>query len=257
VKISVVTPSLNGARYLEQAIRSVLDQETSAEIQYVVMDGGSTDGTVEILRKYGDRILWRSEKDKYHSDALNKGFALCDGDVVAWINTDDFYEPGAFETARRTFEAHPEALWMAGFYRMTDENGADTRSLHARYKHFLMRHYSYWLLVSQNVFAQPSVFMRRSVLEKALPLDCESPNRPAFDYELWLRLGKMGRPAIVPKVLSCFRWHKASVSGRQTAALFNGELEYAKKEFGTHPTAVLLHYLNWMGIRLTYTWWKW
>jgi len=257
VRISIVTPSLNCANHIEQSILSVRNQETSADIQYVVMDGGSTDGTLDILRKYEDRLTWVSEPDEYHSHALNKAFALCDGDVVAWINADDYYEPGAFEVVRQTFEVNPDASWVAGYYRMVDADGREIRKLQARYKHWLMRHYSYSLLVAENVFAQPSTFYRRGALEKCLPLDYISPNRPAFDYKLWLDLGKVGAPAVVPEVLSNFRYLSDSVTGAQTGKLFKGELNYARREFRTHPFAVVLHHLNWMKIRLVYSWWRW
>ncbi len=257
VKISVAMSSLNGAESLEQSILSVLNQDTTADVQFVVMDGGSTDGTVDILKKYGSRITWRSEKDKCPSDALNKAFALCDGDIMAWINADDFYEPGAFEVAVKTFENNPDAQWMAGYYRMINSAGHEIRRLQAKYKHLLMRNYSYPLLVAENTFAQPSVFMRREALARVMPLDYESVNCCAFDYELWLNLGKLGRPVIVPNVLSNFRYLPDSITGSRTAELFRAELNYARKEFRSHPIAVMIHHLNWLKIRIFYSWWRW
>ncbi len=257
MKLSIATPSYNGGRYFEQTIKSVLDQQTSMHVQYVVMDGESTDNTLDLLKKYDDKITWRSEPDEYHSHALNKAFELCDGDIVGWINTDDYYEPGAFERVRKTFEANPDAKWVAGYYRMVDEKGNEIRKLQAKYKHWLIRHYSYPLLVAENVFAQPSTFYRREALEKCLPLDYTSPNRPAFDYKLWLDLGNLGRPAIIKEVLSNFRYLPDSVTGAQTAALFKGELNYARQEKANHPFAVMLHHVNWLKIRLLYSWWNW
>lgn len=258
MKISIATPCLNCAGYLEQSIRSVLAQETEADVQLVVMDGQSTDGTLDILRRYGDRLTWRSEPDEYYSHALNKAFALCDGDIVAWINADDYYEPGAFETVRRAFAAHPDIQWVAGYYRMINAAGREIRQWQARYKHWLLRHYSYPLLVAENVFAQPSVFMRRSALEQCLPLDYTTQNRPAADYELWLKLGRVGgAPLVIREVLSNFRYLPSSVTGSQTAKLFRSELNYARKLFRPYPLPVLLHYVNYLKIRLLYSWWKW
>ena len=256
MKFSIVTPCRNAEKYIEQTIQSVLNQKTEAEVQYVVMDGLSDDGTVDILKKYDGQIDWTTEKDEYHSHAINKGFAKCDGDIFAWINADDFYEPGVFEKVRKIFEENPDVQWVAGYYRMLDADDKEIRQLHARYKHFLMRHYSYGLSLVENIFAQPSVFFRKDAFLSTGELDYTSKNRPAFDYQLWVKLGKIGKPYIVKDVFSNFRYYAESVSGSQTKALFNGELNYAKAEFKRHPFAVMLHYLTWMRNRLLYRIWK-
>src|SRR5688572_17226614 len=96
--VSIITPSFNHARYVEATIRSVLEQDYP-NLQYIVMDGGSTDGTVEILRKYEDRLTWVSEKDAGQADAIRKGFAKATGEVIGWLNSDDCYKPGCVEAA--------------------------------------------------------------------------------------------------------------------------------------------------------------
>lgn len=257
MKISIVTPCKNSVRFIEQTIQSVCNQSTSGVVQYVIMDGGSTDGTLEILKKHEGHLQYVTGKDKCQSDAIQKGWQRCDGDLFAWINADDYYEPGAFEHVKLAAEKHPEALWFAGYYRMVDATGQEIRRVHAAYKHFLMRHYSYPLLLAENVIAQPSVFIRKQALDRIGSLDTESPDRMAFDYDLWMRLGKLGDPVIIKHVLSNFRWYPESITGSTPTALFRHELNYALRERQTHPISALVHRLNFIKIRLFYSLARW
>ena len=110
-RISVVTPSLNQAAFIEVTIRSVLDQNYPA-LDYIVVDGGSTDGTQAILQKYGERLRWLSEKDRGQTDAINKGMRMADAELLAYLNADDVYLPGTFDIVARYFEAHPQVDWV-------------------------------------------------------------------------------------------------------------------------------------------------
>ena len=112
-RISVVTPSYNQGNFVEETIQSVLDQGYP-NLEYIVMDGGSTDGTLDILRKYEKRLVWKSERDRGQSDALNKGFRMASGDIFSFINSDDVYEPGALHKVGRFFVDHPQASWLTG-----------------------------------------------------------------------------------------------------------------------------------------------
>src|SRR5262245_25211876 len=111
--VSIVTPSFNHARYIEATIRSVLAQDYSP-IEYAVIDGASTDGTVEILRRYQDRIAWVSEPDRGQTDAINKGFARTRGQILAWLNSDDTLKKGAVSAAVEFLQSHPDVAMVYG-----------------------------------------------------------------------------------------------------------------------------------------------
>jgi glycosyltransferase involved in cell wall biosynthesis len=198
-KVSIVTPSYNQGRYLETTIRSVLEQDYP-NIEYLVMDGGSTDESVEILRAYQDRLVgWVSEKDKGQTDAINKGFARATGDILAWINSDDTYEPGAVREAVEYLQSHPEAGMVYGDAHYIDENGRVIGRFPAAQTDYqrLRRGYVH--------IPQQSSFFRAELWRKVAPLD------PTFffamDYDLWVRLAALAPLHYVPRMWANFRLH--------------------------------------------------
>lgn len=197
--VSIITPSYNQARFLEATIKSVLEQDYP-NIEYLVVDGGSTDGSVDILHRYADRLAWWvSEKDKGQTEAINKGFAHAKGSILAWLNSDDVYLPGAVREAVDYLQAHPEAGMVYGDANFIDENGAeigrfpgaqtDYRRLRQGYVHV----------------AQQSSFFRASLWQQVGPLD------PGFyfamDYDLWVRLAACAPLVYLPRLWASFRLH--------------------------------------------------
>ena len=216
--ISVITPSYNQAGFIERTIESVRCQRMDFPVEHIVIDGGSKDGTVDILIKYSGCIRYRSEPDHGMQDALNKGFAMATGDIIGWLNADDTYLPGALQKAATYFDRHPDCLWLYGNCRIVDEHDREIRKWITAYKNSLSRKFSFNRLLTTNFISQPAVFFRRSVLETAGPIDLDLPT--AMDYDLWLRLAKLGSPGYIDEDLACFRVHGQSISSRNYKSQF-------------------------------------
>ncbi|HEY5922153.1 MAG TPA: glycosyltransferase family 2 protein [Kofleriaceae bacterium] len=211
LRISIVTPSYNQAQFIRRTIDSVLEQAGKFELDYRVIDGGSTDGTVEILKSYGDRVRWVSEKDKGQVDAINKGLHAATGDIVGWVNSDDVLLPGALAKVERAFEAHPEVEWVHGRCRIIDEHDGEIRRWVNFYKHYRSTNHSFTNLLTENYISQMTAFWRRSVHDEIGYLDPVVDL--AFDYDLFLRLAKRGDPIYIPDEIACFRMYETSKSG--------------------------------------------
>ncbi|HVP21128.1 MAG TPA: glycosyltransferase family 2 protein [Anaerolineaceae bacterium] len=195
---TVVTPSYNQAQFLEQTMLSVLNQDYP-NLEYIVVDGASSDGSQEIIRKYADRLAWWvSEKDHGQGEAINKGFASAAGEFIAWLNSDDVYQPGALSAAAEALQAHPEAAFVY----------SDVLAIDGENRVLNLMHYGNWSLddlMTFHIIGQPGVFMRRSVLEKAGFLD---PNyHYVLDVHLWLRMAQIAPIVHIPGILAAGRFH--------------------------------------------------
>jgi GT2 family glycosyltransferase len=224
--VSIITPSYNQAPYLEQTIRSVLEQDYP-HIEYIVVDGGSTDNSAEIIQKYADRLAyWISERDSGQAEAINKGFARANGEIVAWLNSDDYYMLNTVSFVVRCFEQNPDVVMVYGDMLAVDGEGQPINVL--KYKQLSLED-----LLCFQIIGQPSVFFRRSALEKTGRLE------PSFhfmlDHHLWIRLAEQGRILHVPQVWSAARYHPAA-KNRAKAAEFGREafrvLDWAKEQPG-------------------------
>lgn len=242
MKFSIVTPSYNQAAFIERTIRSVLDQQGDFELEYLVVDGGSTDGTLQILERYRGNLAWISERDAGQVDAIGKGFARTTGEVVAWLNSDDVYLPGALDAVARSME-EPGARWCFGQCRVVDEEDREIRRAISWYKNRLSRRYSLRRLLTKDFIPQPATFFRRDLLEEAGPLD--PAYQYAMDYELWLRFARLADPVFIPRDLATFRWHSTSKSSRGYAAAAWEAFEAARRHAGPSQWLALVeHYLH-------------
>jgi glycosyltransferase involved in cell wall biosynthesis len=224
-KISIVTPSFNQGNFIEATIRSVLSQGYP-NLEYLVMDGGSTDQTVEILKKYNGQLSWVSEKDRGQSHAINKGFNLATGDIFSYINSDDVYEPGGLHRVGAFFASHPQAHWLTGRCRIINSQGNEIRKLITAYKNFWLLSKSYQVLSVIDYISQPATFWRREVIRRIGSFNEEL--HLAMDYDYSLRVGKQYRLWVVNDYLASFRVH----SGSKSALIrdhFNEDLAVARK----------------------------
>ncbi len=203
--IALVTPSLNQAAFLPLTIDSVLRQGYP-QLDYLVVDGGSTDGTLDILRSYGNRLRWISEPDAGQSSAINKGWRLTQGEIIGWLNSDDLLVPAALERVSAFFAERPEVDFAYGDCDLIDEPGQVTGA-------YPVQPYDYQRLLFENYLPQPATFIRRRLLEEVGWLD----ERLDFvmDYDYWLRSGVHHAGAYLPSRLAALRLHKSAKSVAQ------------------------------------------
>ncbi len=241
--VSIVTPSYNQARFLEFTIRSVLEQDYP-NIEYILVDGGSTDGSVDIIQRYADRFAWLvSEKDRGHADALNKGFSHAGGEILAWLNSDDTYYPGAISDAVASLRAHPEIGMVYGAADLTDESGKVIGR-------FASRQTDYRKLLRGSVhIPQATTFFRADLWKKVGPLNLSLFF--AFDYDLWVRLAKISKLLYIPRKWATFRLHEEGKSVLNDDRCYPDMLKVYARERGGG--------LSWLYLRskirrLTYAW---
>lgn len=214
-KVTIITPSYNQAQFIDETIQSVLSQGYP-NLEYGIVDGGSTDGSVDIIRRYADRLdWWVSERDKGQGEAINKGFSRATGEIVAWLNSDDVYLPGAIHAAVRALQEHPECGLVYG----------DVVSIDAEGTPFNVMTFEQWGLedlMQFKIISQPAVFMRRSVLAQTGYLDLSY--HYLLDHLLWLRMARLAPMHYVPERWAMARYHAAAKNVSKTG-------EYGKDAF--------------------------
>lgn len=235
--ISVVTPCLNAAGTIEEALESVRAQGYP-RLEHLVVDGGSTDGTLEILER-AEGVRYVSEPDGGRVDAVNKGVAMTGGDVIAWLNADDRYYPGALRAVGEAFAANPGAMWATGYCDIIDADGNEIRSGVTAYKNALLRHWSFPLYLTQNFVSDPATFVRREALDEAGPLDPRY--RISHDYDIWLRVGRRHRPVVLRRTLSSFRMMEGTESMEGFERQFREHAEIARRYGAGHPLPVAVN----------------
>lgn len=202
-KISIVTPSFNQGKFIEETILSVINQKYS-NLEYIIMDGGSTDNSVEIIKKYQDHLMyWESIPDKGQTHAINKGFRMASGDIIAWLNSDDVYCPNTFFAVAEYFQNHPEANVVVGNMLFMDANGKVYVRKHPNISPWLEKHFMMSVI-------QPSTFLKKIVLSEVGFLN--ENYQMMMDAEWFQRISRKYPFYTINKDFSIFRWHQESKS---------------------------------------------
>lgn len=258
--ISIVMPSYQQAAFLEEAVRSVLEQR-EVEVELLVMDPGSTDGSRELLRdlhaEFGDKLQLHFDTDSGQSDAVNRGMALARGEILGWLNSDDRLRPGSLQKVVSLLIG-TKPKWMYGRTGIINAKGLPMSSFIVLYKNWRGRRFSLAKLLTENFIPQMAVFWNRPMWERSGGLHLDK--HLDMDYDLWLRFAAVADPIVIAAELADFRVHSAAKGSRQTneqlAAAFTTARLHAARLGMKGRAALLLHRLMEWRTRLAYRWLK-
>jgi len=238
MKLSIITVCYNSAQFIAQAIESVLGQKHK-NIEYVIVDGGSCDGTIEIIRRYAEidsRIRWISEPDRGIADAMNKGVAMATGEVIAHLNSDDYYaHHHVVSIVADCFSRDNTLSWLTGGFTFVSEEGTFIRDIR-------VRKYSFARLVRANILLHPATFIRRGLFNAVGGFNCSL--RYCMDYDLFLRLGRIAPPLTLDKQLTCFRVHAGSRSVSESEQAFAEEFQVRMNYLRSGGRNIAFYYLD-------------
>lgn len=226
--ISIVTPSYNQGSYLEETILSVLEQGYPA-LEFFIIDGGSTDGSVEIIKKYAHRLTyWESKPDRGQSHAINKGFRMASGEIVAWLNSDDLLAPGALKVVAQAWQQNPGVGLITGQTEIIDQAGKPTGNIFGSEPNVINS-----LLSSENPVSQPSTFFSTSALKEVGFLD--ETLHMSMDWDLWLRIGARFPMLFITKILSKSRTWEMTKTRTQLVRSGPEHIRIVKNFFKQNP----------------------
>jgi glycosyltransferase involved in cell wall biosynthesis len=233
IRFSIVVPSFNQGHFLEECLTGLL-QQAGEDTEVLVVDGGSRDQSIEVIRRHAERLSWWcSEPDEGQSDALAKGFARARGEWLGWINSDDLLLAGALDSVRCFLDQHPEAEWVVGGGRMIDARGRTVRVYPQPNQPLRARDLSPW---TESWFGQPGCFFRRSLYDRAGGTIAQDLHY-AMDLDLWLRLGQLAPLLPIPAELGAYRLHEDSKTVAQRAPMETEVVQVLLKNLG--PDAAL------------------
>lgn len=228
IKVTIVTPVLNGARFIRRTIESVLEQKGDFKLEYIICDGGSTDNTIDIVKEYQGRCQLIQRSDSGPADAINFGMDKATGEVCGWLGADDLLLSGALDRVVKAFAEHPQSEWLYGRCRIINENNSEIRQGITFYKNLLSYRFSRRVLWTENFISQPATFWRNDLWQRCGGLNTKY--KAAFDYDLWLRFAASSLPLILPAYIAAFRRHQDSISEQNFVSQFREELAICKRE---------------------------
>ena len=230
--VTVVTPSFKQGRFIRDTIDSVLSQDYP-NVEYWVIDGGSSDETQDVLESYGHRLSWVSERDQGQADAVNKGFRMAKGEIFGWLNSDDTYWPGAIRKVVQFFEVNPDISMVYGeAYNVNAQGKIIERSP--------TEEFNYQRLAETCFICQPTVFLRRHVFEEVGPLDVTL--HYCLDYEYWMRVGKRFRVGYMPELLATSRLHGAAKTFAKRRELHQEIISTIRRHYSLVPLRTIYLY---------------
>lgn len=266
-KISIVIPSYNKASYIDATLRSIINQGYP-NLEVIIQDGGSEDGTVEIIKRYANKypgiFQWSSKKDKGQLDAINRGLKKSSGEILTYINADDIYKqslrPDGLKQSLRSpngdlkkgslwivgeyFMKHPDTLWVTGYGDIIDKDGKVISQFVTSYKNTLLDVNKFFLLIIVNFITQPSTFLSRKAY---LQFGSFTGTRNyVMEYDLWLKIGRFKMPYIIKKTLSSFRLTADNISSTSARELLKIDNQLVKK-YTQNNLLLILHKLHNLG----------
>src|SRR5258706_776781 len=247
-KISIIIPSYNKVKYIDQTLKSIFEQKYK-NLEVIINDGGSTDGTVSIIKEYVKRynIIFKSKKDNGQLDAVNKGLEKATGDIVTFINADDCYERNALFLISKAYQTHPDSLWFSGRGAVVNKKNIEIAKPVTWYKNFLLSRINYYSLLANNFLIQPSVFVSKAALKKYGPFT--GTKDFIMEYDLWLKLCRISVPTVINKNISKFRIDDNTKTKTMYMQLLKEDWKIVKK-YTHNPLVLALHLLNNFGREL-------
>lgn len=246
-KISIVVPSFNKVKFIGRTLESIVTQDYD-NFEVIIMDGGSSDGTLKIIEKYAkkypDLIRYQSKKDKGQWDAINKGFNHAKGKILGFINADDVYRKGALSEIARLYKLNIDSLWFAGRGDVIDENDIRIVVWTTRYKNLLLALNFHPFIYAVNYLMQPSVFITKTAWKRFGPFI--GYKNFVLEYDLWLKISKIKMPVVTGKYLSNFRIEPNTIT-KQSSTVLLKEDEKILKKYTSNPVLTLLHKLHNLG----------
>lgn len=250
--LSIVMPCLNAAETIKRSLDSISSQGVPG-VEVVVADGGSTDGTLDILASRPD-VRWQAEPDEGLSDAFNKGATRSTGEILGWLNADDVYLPGALAAVQAAFSEDPSLVWVTGRCTITDGQREIRRGV-TRYKNALLDNYGNRLYLTHNFISAPATFFRRDAFLSVGGMDLTL--RYSMDYDLYLRLAQQGEPRVLRQDLAAFTMAAGTLSMTGFERQFEEHLDVARRYGAGAPLSVLANRALSRSIVLAYRAMRW